>query len=552
MMREIDAMMAPSMPFTQEPGEGVPSIPNPYGPQGMQNHSVYEPDPVLPPGPGPGYYGQEPMSGGNWMIPNEPKSPASTYGQLPGAGPSMYGGPNNSDGQVLDPLGVGAGPSNQFSPLNTAIGDVLDPIGQGAGPGYYQNPANREEVVGDLGYSQDKPWASVPENDYDRMAAMDPESGWMKPNSVENIVHKAQQETAAWEKVQADNLAAEKIAEHEARFGSMTDDRKKREAEYLEELNKINKKQRVLYALAAFSGNQGLANLAGIVAQQDAEMLQKKYDFAAGDRTAQMQKSLMFDAEGNYDPPETRQELYQALQTMGATEKEMEFFDGQFFGESTKGQNWRSTTNPNEVRWTGNGLPPDDSGNWTETGDTKRPDSTAESGTGVKGVQRNEILKIRETVKGIENTYGKNSPEAKEAREVLELTERMYGVVDDAAKDVTQSATYLNNVWKSILNNVTQPGTNTINWDDLDEIIGETDDGSDWTAQKFEEWFKENYINSVNNTVDPNNIVGVDEPDVGAVVASFNTEKEADDAYKAGKIKSGDRISVGGQEGVYE
>jgi len=86
MMRQIDAMMDPSTQAPPGPGAG----PGYYGPDpmsgnnvmipnmsdvntansmalstGQMGHSVYEPGPTPPPGPGPGYYGQTPMSGSN-------------------------------------------------------------------------------------------------------------------------------------------------------------------------------------------------------------------------------------------------------------------------------------------------------------------------------------------------------------------------------------------------------------------------------------------------------------------------------------------------------
>jgi len=424
MMREIDAMMAPQSGFSaynnppasaginpygmgQEPQnygppgqmghsiydpygsgghlEGVPTVPDYYGVPGQMAHSVYEPEPV--PGAGPGYYGQAPMSGSSHWIPENPMAPASTYGQLPGAGPTIYGAPNTASGDVLDPLGLGAGPSNQFSPLNTTVGEILDPVGVGAGPSEMYGPGANFGGPGSgvdgygagpgiYGQTPSQGEDNTPYNAIEGTPSIGDgmnqlgiggyrtEDGQVGSTAPETAVANYEVE----QKLTKD-LADQRIAEFEARFGDMKAEEKERQEKYLEDLAKIQKKQRMFMVLGALSGDPNLARMAGMIAQQDMAVLDKKYAWASGDRTAQMQQSLMYNADGEYDPPESRQELYSALSTMGATSKEMDWFDGQFFGTArSPDTTYRNFTNTNTgQRYSGYG-PPDESGAWAITG----------------------------------------------------------------------------------------------------------------------------------------------------------------------------------------
>ena len=367
--------------------EGVPTVPEWYGPAGQLNHSVYEPDPILTPGPGPGYYGQSPMSGNDQWIPENPMSPASTYGGLPGAGPSIYGGPNNADGQVLDPLGVGAGPSNQFSPLNAAIGDVIDPVGIGAGPSdMYGTAPNRGGPGSDAdgygagpgmyGQTPEQGEDSVPYNLIEGTPSIGEGMNQLgiggtrttNPTTGEESVNAQNPETAIRNYEVEKKLDDDLMAAKEERWAAASG--KEERQQYLDDLKAIQKKQRILYAMAAFSGNQQLATLASNVAAQDTAVLNQKYEWAEEDRLGRMQDALMRDENGNYDPPKSVEEFNQAMNAMGASTEERDWFAEQFFGDGTEREDntYRNFINTRTGETYSGYGPPDESGAWAITG----------------------------------------------------------------------------------------------------------------------------------------------------------------------------------------
>ena len=392
MMSEIDFMMSgnPFNPLDTSGGQGDVSgraFNNPHlGEQewaGQVPSSSYEPEPVLPPGPGPGYYGQSPMSGNDQWIPNNPLAPASTYGELPGAGPGIYGGTPNQGGggTVLDPVGAGAGPNNMFSPLNAAMGDVLDPVGQGAGPSdMYGNGMN----VGGPGYGTDGPGAgpsmygatpdqgedSVPYNIMEgNPEGMGPgmnQLGIGGSRTEDGQVVAQNPETAVANYEVEKKLDDDLLAAKEERWAAASG--KDERQQYLDDLKAVHKKQRIMYALAAFSGNEGLASLAGQVASQDTAILQQKYNWAEEDRFGQMSDALMYNSNGKYDPPQNMDEFNQAMTAMGASSEERDWFEEQYFGDAREDNTYRNFINTKTGESYSGYGPKDESGEWAITG----------------------------------------------------------------------------------------------------------------------------------------------------------------------------------------
>jgi len=542
MMREIDAMMAPQSGFSaynnppasaginpygmaQEPQnygppgqmghsiydpygsgghlEGVPTVPDYYGVPGQMAHSVYEPEPV--PGPGPGYYGQTPMSGSNHWIPENPMAPASTYGQLPGAGPTIYGAPNTASGDVLDPLGVGAGPSNQFSPLNAAIADVLDPVGVGAGPSdmygpganfggpgsgadgygagpgiYGQTPSQGEGTI-PPGMVENTPSEYLPgdgyygprpnSGDYQDLTSGPEDMGPLGQSATDFDV--AEYHTQRVKR--ADALAERRIAEHEARFGKMKEEEKERQKEYLADLEKIQKKQRMFMVLGALSGDPNMARIAGTIAQQDMAVLDKKYEWASGDRTAQMQQALMYNADGEYDPPESMEELMGALNTMGADKTEMDWFAGQFFDDTSAREDntYRNFIHTGTgEKYSGYG-PPDESGDWAITG---QYDYGTKDGKPPGGVEMQQY-QIWEHKRG---QYERGEITA----EQLERFEKAMGFDDPATIKVNQEFAMFEDLYKGAYNTWTG-----IKDKDGEDIKGQPTGKQVW--EHFQRWRKE-------------------------------------------------------------
>lgn len=451
MMRDIDAMM----PFTQAPGAGVPSVPeppNPYAPGGSRHVPWMDgPDsrsdigigrtnfPSWSPEVSQGFNPQNPYSwagvpGGGSVVPpgteNFLTSTDWTSGITP---PSAQTFPSASS-YIPDPE---FGAVNQYSPapVNSPFAGAGDPLLADTTTQYDfmagMNPATGAMAPGSAGAA----WTPT---GYDVMAGMDPATGPMgyganpdpygplgdryvpfqsgspneqtdvgmgifpenddfrgppDPGGVRRIYEDSEDATRADMGPLANNLertavdydvareydktskeinkrlADQRIAEHEARFGAMKAEEAERQEKYLEDLAKIQKKQRMFMVLGALSGDPNLARIAGTIAQQDMAVLNQKYEWASGDRTAQMQQALMYNSNGEYDPPESRQELYSALSTMGATSTEMGWFDGQFFGaDRSPDTTYRNFTNTSTgQRYSGYG-PPDESGEWAITG----------------------------------------------------------------------------------------------------------------------------------------------------------------------------------------
>ena len=161
--------------------------------------------------------------------------------------------------------------------------------------------------------------------DYDRMSMMDPGSGWMQQNSQENIQYEAEQ------KLEAQRQAL--IEEQEARWGEASN--KDEQEQYLKDMEKAMRTQMLLSGLAAWSGNAGAARMADMWGANAQAILNKKYEFAAGNRIAEMSNALMYDKNKKPDRPESREELYRALDIMGASAAERDYFDGLFFGDGT-------------------------------------------------------------------------------------------------------------------------------------------------------------------------------------------------------------------------
>jgi len=282
----------------------------------------------------------------------------------------MYGGPNDAGGQVLDPLGIGAGPSNQFSPLNAAIGDVIDPVGigagpsdmygtapnrggpgsgadgYGAGPGYYGQTPQQGDGTIPPGMFENTPSEYLPGDGYygprpnsggyqDLTTGEDDKGPLAHKTATDLDVYESHTQRAKRERVAAQELADE----WKERYG-LSEDQAAREQEYIEEMQKVYNKQRIMMVLAALSGDQNIANMAGVMAAQSLDMLERKYGNANNARMSEMNRNIMFNSKGEYDPPESQEELYKALYTMGATQKEIEAIAGQYEFKQEESSNW--------------------------------------------------------------------------------------------------------------------------------------------------------------------------------------------------------------------
>lgn len=622
-----DAMM----PFTQAPGEGVPSIPeppNPYAPGGSRHVPWMDgPDsradigigranfPSWSPEVSQGFEPSNPYSwigipgGGSFVPPGTEDFLSSTDWTSGITPPSAQTFPSASS-YIPDPE---FGAVNQYSPapVNTPFVGAGDPLlsdttnqydfmagmnpatgamapGSAGGswtPTGYDVMAGMDPATGPMGYGANPdpygplgdryvPWQSGSPNEqtdvgigqpgdvlYDGDYRSPPGSGqeeltsWADPDAPQlgmnqlgiggyrtedGQVGSTAPETAVAnyevEQKLTKDLAEQRIAEHEARFGDMKAEEAERQEEYLEALAKIQKKQRMFMVLGALSGDPNIARIAGMIAQQDMAVLNKKYEWASGDRTAQMQQALMYNSNGEYDPPESRQELYSALSTMGANSTEMDWFDTQFFGvEEVKGQNWYNPQT-DDYQWTASGQSP--GAGYLETGDYK-VQSDADSGTGTKGAQRDEIAAIRSEVDRIEAAYGEDSAQAVKAREYLDLTEKLYGAVEDITKkDPWMSTTLIKAQMDLILDNHKSIANGSIDWESVSEEIGE----DVANAEDFTKWFK-GYVKSINNPVDPE-LLGI--PQGGE--NTFTSEADVKAAIKSGKLKKGDSFTLNGEE----
>jgi hypothetical protein len=221
-----------------------------------------------------------------------------------------------------------------------------------------------------------------------------------------------------------------------------------------------------------------------------------------------MQKKFFFDKDGNYDPPKTTAAAWQALNAMGATPAEADAILGRmpetaemtnYFNPTTK-QNISSATHPG--------------GNWVESGKAQgaqQPKDTSGDGpsTGQKGAQRDEILRIRNHVDDMADTYGEGSPEHEDAKEVLDLTEELYGVAEDlTSKGVMDSTTMTRAQWDEILSDHTNNGPGgdkKVDWESFNEMynstLSEGDAGYIDNAKKFGKWFRKHIVKAVNNPV---------------------------------------------------
>jgi len=464
MRREIDAMMAPSMPFTQAPGEGVPSIPqtNPYAPGGSRHVPWMDgPDsyadigigrsrfPSWSPEVSQGFNPNNPYSwvgvpGGGSVVPPGTEDFLTSTDWISGITPPSaqtfpsaashipdpeFGAVNEYSPATVKTPFVGAGDpllsdtTTQYdfmAAMDPATG-AMAPGGAGAAwtPTGYDVMAGMDPATGPMAYGANPdpygplgdryvPWQSGSPNEQTDVGIGAYTDGYIEddnpdfrgpPSSAPSAwptddpapqlgmnqlgiggyrtedgqVGSTAPETAvanyeAEQKLTKD-LAEQRIAEHEARFGAMKAEEKKRQEEYLDDLAKIQKKQRMFMVLGALSGDPNLARIAGTIAQQDMAVLNQKYEWASGDRTAQMQQALMYNANGEYDPPESRQELYSALSTMGADSTEMDWFDTQFFGSARSADNtYRNFINTRTGDTYSGYGPPDESGAWAITG----------------------------------------------------------------------------------------------------------------------------------------------------------------------------------------
>lgn len=363
----------------------------------------------------------------------------------------------------------------------------------------------------------DKDWNLPPDSEYMKMAGMDPESGFMKQNSVENMTYNAKKQLREERDFKARNDAEEAAAEFKERYG-VDDEYEKRRADYIEGMNKILKKQQIMMVLGAISGDPNVMRLAAGVAQIGTQKLNLEYGDMDDKRLQNMQQSLYFDSEGNYDPPESQEELMRALNQMGATQKEIKAITGgmsDMFEEPAQIQVENTLTgqtariDEDQLR----GLPSE----WVKvnaaTGGSYGQD-TVDSKTGAKGAQAEEILSLRSDLRAA-NESG-DTKLAEELQGVLSVKEKLYGLTKDKdGKDLTETTTHLNNVWNARLENIKKV-SGGYDWEKLEDELGfGPPQGGEWTSGKFIEWFENEYMRSLpeqNNRIDPANLETNSEP----------------------------------------
>lgn len=354
----------------------------------------------------------------------------------------------------------------------------------------------------------DKEWNLPADSEYMKHAGMDPESGFMKQNSVENMTYNARKQLREERDFKARNDAEEAAAEFKERYG-VDAEYEKRRADYIEGMNKILKKQQIMMVLGAISGDPNVMRLAAGVAEIGTKKLNLEYGDMDDKRLQNMQQSLYFDSEGNYDPPESQEELMRALNQMGATQKEIKAITGgmsdmfeepeQIQVENVKtGQTAR--IDADQLR----GLPPE----WVKvnaaTGGSYGSD-TVDSKTGAKGAQADEILSLRSDLKAAESAG--DTKLASELEEVLRVKEKLYGLTKDKeGKDLTETTTHLGKVFSAYLKDIEKISGKGYDWEKLEDIIGEPPEGSQWSMPRFIEWFENEYMKSLpkqNNQIDP-------------------------------------------------
>jgi hypothetical protein len=382
-------------------------------------------------------------------------------------------------------------------------------------------------------------WDDQQELEYGETKSMsDPRDEQQKFNWTNKKMDNARTEKADNE---AKELASKAAEEYTARYGGDEASTKKR-AEYVEKMNKMFRKQKIMMVLAAISGDPSIMQMAAGMAEIDMKQMDMEYGEYKNDRLRNMQKKFFFDKDGNYDPPKTTAAAWQALNAMGATPAEADAILGRMPEDSDKpSKNWIHNNGVDRVS-----SPTSPGPQWQEAGlaeGAKNPKDGKGSDTGQKGAQRDEIVRMRREVDQIEDIYGLGSPEHNEALENLELTERLYGAIQDIkSKDPMASTTMISKRWDAILAQFKNVGTGAISYKQFSKAYGLTGDDEVTNGEEFAEWFAKDVLKSSNNPIDPE-LVG------GDVVASFKTAAEAQAAIDSGElqVEPGDFIMVGGE-----
>ncbi len=204
-------------------------------------------------------------------------------------------------------------------------------------------------------------------------------------NHTNKLLEDARTEKAQTE---AKELADKAAEEHAARFGGMDKETTAKRAEYIEKMNKMFQKQKIMMVLAAISGDPNIMRMAGAMAEIDMKQMDMEYGEFKNDNLRAMQQKFFFDKDGNYDPPKTTAEAWEALNAMGATPAEADAILGRMpeVEEPGESKNWVDA-NGNRVS-----SPTSPGPQWQEAGlaeGAKNPDAAGAGGfdLGVKGDQ---------------------------------------------------------------------------------------------------------------------------------------------------------------------
>jgi hypothetical protein len=319
-------------------------------------------------------------------------------------------------------------------------------------------------------------------------------------------------------------------------WGKLVYDPKKRRDEYMKRLNKIYANTMALEALAIVSGKRSRAGMYSKMAMGKLDAMQK---FDSEDRLQQLTNSLYFNKNGEYAPPANKAEAHAALMQMGASLNEATAIVGHVpeavAQDLKEWYRYNPQTNQIDTRqYSGKKGSP--GAGWTqkyEVANNKKKDANpgAEGiGTGTE-VANAQYITIQEALLA-DMTPG-TVEYANQERFIRTLKDSLDigGGMDKAFKTM----------YGSMINDGDKPpkinGVQYESWEAFKKAWQDPDN---------------NGPNSYNTYVggDPKNSGMVTE--AAQVVSSFDNERDAMMAALDGKIKNGDRVSIGGVTGTWK
>jgi len=327
-------------------------------------------------------------------------------------------------------------------------------------------------------------------------------------------------------------------------WGSLAYDPEKRRKEYLDRMNKIFRNTALLEALSIMTGNQSRA--AGYNKMMMG-MLDNEIKFDSEDRLYELSRSLYYDTEGNFDPPKTKAEAFHALVKMGASIDEATAIT-QHVPEAVAQDlvEW-SRVNPQTglietVQVPGKKGRPQGTG-WNkkyevtkDQWDDENPDISTPTTTESERNRVFEQMLLNElrTAQPGTDRYDAAMTQLRSLKgsDPQKLFSELY--LDDSARGKWQTIKILDGVDEDGKPKYRQPLS-------IEEAMG-------WWSDP-----NNDSVNSYNYTMGwtPAQI-GVTASAATEIKGEFETQLDAAMAAKEGKIKPGDRISIGGVTGTWE